>query len=89
MSLQMTALPVRAALARVFARQMEHGRESDGLAVRSDIFVEGLFARFMYRASRLMHDRAVGTSDAVLSLVARALARHTGAPVKLHRCFRG
>jgi hypothetical protein len=50
-----------------------------------NIFVEGLFARFMYRALRLMHDRAIGgTSYAVLRLLARALARRTGPPVKLH-----
>jgi NADH dehydrogenase len=60
-----------------------------GLPFVRNIFVEGLFARFMYRASRLMHERAVGgTSYAVLSLVARALARRTGAPLKLHRCCR-
>jgi NADH dehydrogenase len=52
--------------------------------VRS-IFVEGLFARVMYRSLRLMHDRALGgTPYAVLSLVARALAHRKGPPVKLH-----
>jgi NADH:ubiquinone reductase (H+-translocating) len=50
-----------------------------------NIFVEGLFARLMYRTLRLMHDRAIGgTSYAVLRLLARALARRTGPPVKLH-----
>ena len=49
-----------------------------------NIFVEGLFARLMYRTLRLMHDRAIGgTSYAVLRLLARALARRTGPPVKL------
>jgi NADH dehydrogenase len=56
-----------------------------GFTFVRNIFVEGLCARFMYRALRLMHDRAVGgTSYAVLSLLARALARRTGPPVKLH-----
>jgi NADH dehydrogenase len=50
-----------------------------------NVFVEGLFARLMYRTLRLMHDRAIGgTSYAVLRLLARALARRTGPPVKLH-----
>jgi NADH:ubiquinone reductase (H+-translocating) len=50
-----------------------------------NIFVEGLFARLMYRTLRLMHDRAIGgTSYAVLRLIVRALARRTGPPVKLH-----
>jgi NADH dehydrogenase len=52
--------------------------------VRS-IFVEGLFARFMYRALRIMHERAIGgTPRAVLSLLVRALAHRTEPPVKLH-----
>ncbi|WP_426418956.1 NAD(P)/FAD-dependent oxidoreductase [Bradyrhizobium genosp. A] len=56
-----------------------------GFPLVRNIFVEGLFARFMYRTLRLMHDRAVGgTLFAVLSLLARALARRTNPPVKLH-----
>jgi NADH dehydrogenase len=39
----------------------------------------------MYRALRIMHERALGgTPRAVLSLVARALAHRTSPPVKLH-----
>ena len=49
------------------------------------IFVEGLFARIMYRALRIMHERAIGgTSQAMLRLLARALAHRTGPPAKLH-----
>jgi NADH dehydrogenase len=52
--------------------------------VRS-IFIEGLFARMMYRALRIMHEQAIGgTRRAVLSLISRALAHRTGPPVKLH-----
>ena len=55
-----------------------------GLLGRS-IFVEGWFALLMYRSLRIMHERALnGTPRALLSLVARALARRTGPPVKLH-----
>jgi NADH dehydrogenase len=50
-----------------------------------NVFVEGLFARLMYRTLSLTHDRAIGgTSYAVLRLLAHALARRTGPPVKLH-----
>ena len=56
-----------------------------GFPFLRNVFVEGLFARLMYRTLRLMHDRAIGgTSYAVLRLLARALARRTGPPVKLH-----
>jgi NADH:ubiquinone reductase (H+-translocating) len=49
------------------------------------IFVEGLFARIMYRSLRLMHERALGgTRRALLVLVARALAHRIDPPVKLH-----
>jgi NADH dehydrogenase len=49
------------------------------------VFVEGLFARTMYRSLRLMHDQALGgTRRAVLALIARTLARQIDVPVKLH-----
>jgi NADH dehydrogenase len=48
-------------------------------------FVEGLFAQIMYRSLRIMHDQALGgTTGAVLGVVVRTLARHTGPEVKLH-----
>ena len=48
-------------------------------------FIEGLFARLMYRSLRVMHDQAVGGARrAVLGILARALAHHTGPQVKLH-----
>jgi NADH dehydrogenase len=56
-----------------------------GFLFGRSIFVEGLFARIMYRSLRLMHDRALGgTPRAVLGLLARALTHRTGPPVKLH-----
>ena len=49
------------------------------------IFVEGLFARFMYRSLRLMHEQALGgTRRALLALLARALTQRIDPPVKLH-----
>jgi NADH:quinone reductase (non-electrogenic) len=56
-----------------------------GFLFGRSIFVEGLFARVMYRSLRLLHERALGgTPRAVLNLVIRALAHHTGPQVKLH-----
>jgi NADH dehydrogenase len=55
-----------------------------GLFGRS-IFVEGRFARIMYRSLRILHERALGgTPRAVLNLVTRALAHRAGPQVKLH-----
>jgi len=49
------------------------------------LFVEGLFAKLMYRSLRLMHEQALhGTVGAVFTAIARALSRRTGPPVKLH-----
>ena len=48
-------------------------------------FVEGLFARTMYRSLRLMQEQALGgTRRAVLSFISRALAHRIDPPVKLH-----
>jgi NADH:ubiquinone reductase (H+-translocating) len=56
-----------------------------GFLFGRSFFVEGLFAQIMYRSLRLMHDQALGgTARAVLGVVARTLARHTGPQVKLH-----
>jgi NADH:quinone reductase (non-electrogenic) len=49
------------------------------------MFVEGLFARFMYRLLRLMHEQALGgTRRALLAVIARAFAHRVEPPVKLH-----
>jgi len=49
------------------------------------IFIEGLFARIMYRSLRLMHERALsGTTRALLALIARGFAHRVDPPVKLH-----
>ena len=49
------------------------------------LFIEGFFARLMYRFLRLIHERALhGTVRAAFGAGARALSRRTGPPVKLH-----
>jgi NADH:ubiquinone reductase (H+-translocating) len=49
------------------------------------IFIEGLFARIMYRSLRLMHERALsGATRALLALIARGFAQRLDPPVNLH-----
>jgi NADH dehydrogenase len=56
-----------------------------GFVSGRSIFVEGLFARIMYRSLRVLHERALGgMAYALLNLVVRALAHRTGPQVKLH-----
>ena len=56
-----------------------------GFLFGRSIFVEGLFARIMYRSLRLMHEQALGgTRRALLAVVARALVHRLEPPVKLH-----
>jgi len=56
-----------------------------GFVFGRGLFIEGLFARLMYRSLRFVHDRALnGTLAAVLSMLGRAVARRTGPQVKLH-----
>ena len=56
-----------------------------GFLVGRSIFIEGLFARVMYRSLHVLHERALhGTPRAVLGLLARSLSRRTGPRVKLH-----
>jgi NADH dehydrogenase len=56
-----------------------------GFLFGSGMFIEGLFARVMYRSLRMLHERALhGTASAVLGTLSRALSRRTGPQVKLH-----
>jgi len=56
-----------------------------GFLLGRSIFIEGMFARIMYRSLRFMHERALsGTVPAVLGVLARALSRRRGPQVKLH-----
>ena len=56
-----------------------------GVLFGRGFFVEGLVARIMYRSLRMMHERALhGIPRTVLGVLARALSRRTGPPVKLH-----
>lgn len=56
-----------------------------GALTGRSFFVEGLFAAFMYRSLRILHERALnGTARALLAVLSRALAQRTGPQLKLH-----
>jgi NADH dehydrogenase len=56
-----------------------------GLLLGRGIFIEGLFARAMYRSLLMLHERALhGTARTVLDLLARGLSHRIGPRVKLH-----
>ena len=55
------------------------------LALRGNLFIEGMVARWMYRSLYKMHERALhGTTKTALDSLARSLARHAEPKVKLH-----
>ncbi len=56
-----------------------------GFLVGKNMFVEGLFARLMYRSLYKMHERALhGSLRTLFSSVARGLSNRTSPQVKLH-----
>jgi NADH dehydrogenase len=56
-----------------------------GFLTGRSIFIEGLFARLMYRSLLALHERALhGFGHMALSLLSRSLARRTAPQVKLH-----
>jgi NADH dehydrogenase len=75
---------------RDFGSLVSLGRHSTvgnlmGFLFGHGMFIEGLFARLMYRGLRMAHERALnGSFNAILALIARALSRRTGPVVKLH-----
>ena len=55
------------------------------LALKGNLFIEGMIARFMYRSLYKMHERALhGTAKTALGTLARGLSRHAEPKVKLH-----
>jgi NADH:ubiquinone reductase (H+-translocating) len=56
-----------------------------GFLLGHSIFIEGLFARAMYRSLHTLHERALhGSPRTLLGTVSRVLSRRTGPVVKLH-----
>jgi NADH dehydrogenase len=55
------------------------------LALKGNLFIEGMIARWMYRSLYKMHERALhGTAKTALDTLARSLSRHAEPRVKLH-----
>ena len=55
------------------------------LALKGDLFVEGILARWMYRSLYLMHERALhGVAKAALGAFARGVSWRAEPKVKLH-----
>jgi NADH dehydrogenase len=56
-----------------------------GFIVGKSMFIEGLFARLMYRSLYKMHERALhGSAKVALDTIARTITRRTEPRVKLH-----
>jgi NADH dehydrogenase len=56
-----------------------------GFLIGRSIFIEGLFARLMYRSLYAMHQRALhGNLRALAGSLSRGSSRRTGPVVKLH-----
>jgi NADH:ubiquinone reductase (H+-translocating) len=87
---RLRGMPLRLYAYRDFGSLVSLGKWSTvgnlmGFLSGRSFFVEGLFARTMYRSLRLMHERALGGSKrAALSFISRALAHQIDPPVKLH-----
>jgi NADH:ubiquinone reductase (H+-translocating) len=55
------------------------------LALKGNLFIEGMLARWMYRSLYKMHERALhGTAKTAMDTLARGLSRHAEPKVKLH-----
>jgi NADH dehydrogenase len=56
-----------------------------GFVVGKSMFIEGMFAKLMYRSLYAMHERALyGGRATVMGKLARGLSRRTSPQVKLH-----
>jgi len=70
---------------RDFGSLVSLGKHTTVGSLMGFLFIEGLFARLMYRSLRMLHERALhGTPSAVLGMLSRALSRRTGPQVNLH-----
>ena len=82
--------PLRPYVYRDFGSLVSLGQYSTvgnlmGFLIGRSFFIEGLFARLMYRSLEALHERALhGTLRTALALLMRALSRGTGPQVKLH-----
>jgi NADH dehydrogenase len=87
---RLKGLPLQPFVYRDFGSLVSLGRVGAignlmNLALRGNLFIEGMLARWMYRSLYKMHERALhGTAKTALDTLARGLSRHAEPKVKLH-----
>jgi NADH:ubiquinone reductase (H+-translocating) len=87
---RLKGLPLQPFVYRDFGSLVSVGRVGAignlmNLALRGNLFIEGMLARWMYRSLYKMHERALhGTAKTALDTLARGLSRHAEPKVKLH-----
>ena len=87
---RLKGLPLQPFVYRDFGSLVSLGRVGAignlmNLALRGNLFIEGMLARWMYRSLYKMHERALhGTAKTALGTLARGLSRHAEPKVKLH-----
>jgi NADH dehydrogenase len=90
MKRRLKGLPLQPFVYRDFGSLVSLGRVGAignlmNLALRGNLFIEGMLARLMYRSLYKMHERALhGTAKTALGTLARGLSRHAEPKVKLH-----
>jgi NADH:ubiquinone reductase (H+-translocating) len=90
MKRRLKGLPLQPFVYRDFGSLVSLGRVGAignlmNLALRGNLFIEGMLARWMYRSLYKMHERALhGTAKTALGTLARGLSRHAEPKVKLH-----
>ncbi len=87
---RLKGLPLQPFVYRDFGSLVSLGRVGAignlmNLALRGNLFIEGMLARWMYRSLYKMHERALhGTAKTALGTLARGLSRRAEPRVKLH-----
>ncbi|HTR14651.1 MAG TPA: NAD(P)/FAD-dependent oxidoreductase [Roseiarcus sp.] len=87
---RLKGLPLQPFVYRDFGSLVSLGRVGAignlmNLALKGNLFIEGVLARWMYRSLYKMHERALhGTARTALDTLARGLSRHAEPKVKLH-----
>ena len=87
---RLKGLPLQPFVYRDFGSLVSVGRVGAignlmNLALKGNLFIEGMLARWMYRSLYKMHERALhGTVKTALDTLARGLSRHAEPKVKLH-----
>jgi NADH dehydrogenase len=87
---RLEGLPIQPFVYRDFGSLVSFGQMGAignlmNLALKGNLFIEGMLARWMYRSLYKMHERALhGSAKTALGTLARGLSRHAEPRVKLH-----